>query len=214
MLTSCSVECQTLRGSRWKSALSPLPISIRQVHCASLAVNGLPSCQVTPCRSLKVSLVLVGSQDQLSASFPETRHQAHRCWRMPSHAISNTRRPNRLTIRPAGRARLVLLPRELGLDAPLKLAISWPSIIRDRRGRGNDLLLRSAGAGRPGHDRRHQDQCRPRQRLDLPQAAYLQQARRAHHGDRQRRQSRDQPVGAVDPDRRASKTRTPANSKP
>ena len=26
-------------------------------------------------------------------------------------------------------------------------------------------------------------------------------ARRAHHGDRQRRQSRDQPVGAVDPDR-------------
>src|ERR1700761_7413330 len=68
MLTSCSLLYQTLRGLRWKSAAaSPLPISIRQVHCTSLAVNGLPSCQVTPCRSLKVSLVLVGSQDQLSA---------------------------------------------------------------------------------------------------------------------------------------------------
>src|SRR5580704_10259419 len=67
MLTSCSFPYQTLRGLRWKSALSPLPISIRQVHCTSLAVNGLPSCQTTPCRSLKVSLVLVESHDQLSA---------------------------------------------------------------------------------------------------------------------------------------------------
>ena len=39
------------------------------------------------------------------------------------------------------------------------------------------------------------------------------QARRAHHGDRQRRQSRDQPVGAVDPDRRAGRPATPATSK-
>src|SRR5258708_13896118 len=67
MLTSCSLVYQTLRGLRWKSWVSPLPISIRQVHCTSLAVNGWPSCHFTPCRSLKVSLVLVESQDQLSA---------------------------------------------------------------------------------------------------------------------------------------------------
>src|SRR5216684_4130728 len=67
MLTSRSLEYQTLRGLRWKSCVSPLPISIRQVHCTSFAVNGLPSCQLTPCRSLKVSLVLVESHAQLSA---------------------------------------------------------------------------------------------------------------------------------------------------
>src|SRR3954464_4528869 len=67
MLTSVSFEYQTRRGLRWNSATSVLPVSIRQVHCTSLAVNGLPSCQLTPCRSLKVSLVLVGSHDQLWA---------------------------------------------------------------------------------------------------------------------------------------------------
>src|SRR5450432_3915114 len=67
MLTSCSLEYQTLRGLRWKSVVSPLPISIRQVHCTSFAVNGLPSCHLTPCRSLKVSFVFVESHDQLSA---------------------------------------------------------------------------------------------------------------------------------------------------
>ena len=40
-------------------ATSPLPISMCQVHCTSLAVNGLPSCHFTPWRSLKVSFVLV-----------------------------------------------------------------------------------------------------------------------------------------------------------
>ena len=90
--------------------------------------------------------------------------------------------------------------RELGLDAPPKLASNFaPADFGDR----NDLLLRSAGAGRAGHDRRYPHQCRPRQCLDLPQAPYLLKAGRAHHGDRERRQSRDQPVGAVDPDRRA-----------
>ena len=67
MLTSCSFVYQTLRGLRLKSCVSPLPISIRQVHCTSFAVNGWPSCHFTPCRSLKVSLVLVASHDQLSA---------------------------------------------------------------------------------------------------------------------------------------------------
>src|SRR5215813_670269 len=67
METSLSLEYQTLRGLRWKSAVSPLPISIRHVHCTSFAVKGWPSCHFTPCRSLKVSLVLVASHDQLSA---------------------------------------------------------------------------------------------------------------------------------------------------
>src|SRR4051794_27819512 len=67
MLTSLSLVYQTLRGLRLKSCVSVLPISIRQVHCTSLAVNGWPSCHFTPCLSLKVSLVLVESQDQLSA---------------------------------------------------------------------------------------------------------------------------------------------------
>src|SRR6476620_8776630 len=64
---SCSLVYQTLRGLRLKSCVSPLPISIRQVHCTSLAVNGWPSCHFTPCRSLKVSFVLVASHDQVSA---------------------------------------------------------------------------------------------------------------------------------------------------
>src|SRR5260221_11629201 len=64
---SCSFVYQTFRGLRLKSWVSALPMIIRQVHCTSLAVNGWPSCHFTPCRSLKVSLVLVESQDQLSA---------------------------------------------------------------------------------------------------------------------------------------------------
>src|SRR5436190_18247945 len=67
MLISVNLVYQTLRGLRLKSWVSPLPMSIRQVHCTSLAVNGWPSCHFTPWRSLKVSLVLVWSQDQLSA---------------------------------------------------------------------------------------------------------------------------------------------------
>src|ERR1700754_2855895 len=67
MLMSCSFVYQTFRGLRLKSCVSVFPISIRQVHCTSFAVNGLPSCHFTPCRSLKVSFVLVASQDQLSA---------------------------------------------------------------------------------------------------------------------------------------------------
>src|SRR3982074_1377713 len=67
MLTSLSLVYQTLRGLRLKSWVSALPMSIRHVHCTSLAVNGWPSCHFTPWCSLKVSLVLVGSHDQLSA---------------------------------------------------------------------------------------------------------------------------------------------------
>jgi hypothetical protein len=56
----------TARGFLRKSSGS-LPVSRFQVHCTSLAVNGLPSCHLTPWRSLKVSLVLLASQAQLSA---------------------------------------------------------------------------------------------------------------------------------------------------
>ena len=90
---------------------------------------------------------------------------------------------------------------ELGLELGPKLATNFARAIDSREGSENDLLLRNPGAGRAGHDRRHQDQCRPRQHLDLPQAARLLQAGRTHHGGRDRRQSRRQPVGAVDPDR-------------
>src|ERR1700761_5867522 len=67
METACSFVYQIFLGLRRKSVVSPFPISIRQVHCTSLAVNGVPSCHLTPCRSLKVSLVFVASRDQLSA---------------------------------------------------------------------------------------------------------------------------------------------------
>src|SRR6266496_5410988 len=80
----------------------------------------------------------------------------------------------------------------------LENAMLWHRKIRARSGIGNDLLLRNSGAGRSCHDRGYPHQCRPRQRLDLPQAPYLLKARRAHHGYCQRRESRDQPVGAVD----------------
>src|SRR3978361_931198 len=67
MLTSCSFVYQTLRGLRWKSVAAPLPTSIRHVHFTYLDVKGWPSCHFTPSLSLKVSFVLVESQDQLSA---------------------------------------------------------------------------------------------------------------------------------------------------
>src|SRR5690349_15187622 len=50
-----------------RNVSASLPSSLFHVHCTSLAVNGLPSCHLTPWRSLKVSLVLVVSQLQLSA---------------------------------------------------------------------------------------------------------------------------------------------------
>src|SRR5476651_2668150 len=59
---------QILRGLlRMKSALSSAPSTASNVHFTSFAVNGLPSCHFTPGCSLKVSLVLLSSHDQLSA---------------------------------------------------------------------------------------------------------------------------------------------------
>src|SRR5476651_2041804 len=59
---------QILRGLlRMKSALSSAPSTASNVHFTSFAVNGLPSCHVTPGCSLNVGLVLLSSHDQLSA---------------------------------------------------------------------------------------------------------------------------------------------------
>src|SRR5215470_19402183 len=65
-MTSFRFCHQTARGFLRKSSAS-LPVSLFQVHRTSLDVNGFPSCHLTPCRSLKVSLVLLASQLQLSA---------------------------------------------------------------------------------------------------------------------------------------------------
>src|SRR5215510_3862721 len=66
MLTLSRLVYQDARGFLRKSSES-CPVSLFQVHCTSFAVNGLPSCHLTPSCSLKVSLVLVASQVQLSA---------------------------------------------------------------------------------------------------------------------------------------------------
>src|SRR6516165_12240243 len=41
-----------------------LPVSRSQVHLTSAAVNGLPSCHLTPSRNRKVSCVLSSSHDE------------------------------------------------------------------------------------------------------------------------------------------------------
>src|SRR5262245_2149160 len=66
-VTSLTFCHHTARGLRRKSSSVSLPVNLFQVHCTSLAVYGRPSCHLTPWRSLKVILVFVGSQAQLSA---------------------------------------------------------------------------------------------------------------------------------------------------
>src|SRR5215472_8045663 len=66
MLTSSRFLYQDLRGLR-RSLLSDMPVSMSQVHLTSRAVNGLPSCHLTPWRSGKVSSVPSSLHDQLTA---------------------------------------------------------------------------------------------------------------------------------------------------
>src|ERR1700704_1642846 len=66
-MTSLTFSYQIARGLRRRYSGS-LPLRRCHVHCTSLAVNGFPSCQVTPGRKFSVSLVPVVSQSQLSAS--------------------------------------------------------------------------------------------------------------------------------------------------
>src|SRR5713226_4610885 len=62
MVTSSRFLNQDLRGLRRSFSLD-LPCSMSHVHLTSWAVNGLPSCHLTPGRSLKVSAVLSSSHD-------------------------------------------------------------------------------------------------------------------------------------------------------
>ena len=66
--TSLRLMYQILRGLlRMMSLFSSSPLTASKVHFTSFDVNGLPSCHFTSERSLKVSLVLLASHDQLSA---------------------------------------------------------------------------------------------------------------------------------------------------
>src|SRR5207302_5411560 len=60
--TSSRLRYQGLRGLR-RSLSANLPCNMSHVHLTSLAVNGLPSCHLTPWRNLKVSAVLSSSHD-------------------------------------------------------------------------------------------------------------------------------------------------------
>src|SRR5205823_8621532 len=65
-VTSSRLRYHDLRGLR--RSLSPaLPLSMSQVHLTSLAVNGLPSCHLTPWLSGKVCSVPSSLHDQLAA---------------------------------------------------------------------------------------------------------------------------------------------------
>src|SRR5262245_7397829 len=66
-LTSFRFSYQILRGLRRRYSGS-MPFRRCQVHCTSRLVNGLPSCQATPERNLRVSVVPELSHAQLSAS--------------------------------------------------------------------------------------------------------------------------------------------------
>src|SRR5215471_10349526 len=66
-LISLTLAYQSLRGFL-RNFCSDTLRSMFQVHLTSLAVNGLPSCHLTPSRSLKVSCVLSAFHAQLVAS--------------------------------------------------------------------------------------------------------------------------------------------------
>src|SRR5256884_9436692 len=67
VVTSARFAYQSLRGFL-RNLFCDLPCSISNVHFTSALVNGLPSCHLTPSRSLKVSAFLSALQDQLVAS--------------------------------------------------------------------------------------------------------------------------------------------------
>ena len=75
MVTSSRLLYQALRGLM-RSFSCALPSSRSQVHLTSAAVNGLPSCHLTPWRSLKVSSVPSSLHDQLVGEIGHDRLQA------------------------------------------------------------------------------------------------------------------------------------------
>src|SRR5262249_38344142 len=66
MVTSLRLRYHDLRGLRRSFSLD-WPVSRSQVHLTSLAVNGSPSCHLTPSRNKKVSWVPSSLQDQAVA---------------------------------------------------------------------------------------------------------------------------------------------------
>src|SRR5712691_10380129 len=66
LVTRSSFRYHAFRGVR-RRFVSDLPSSMSQVHFTSLAVRGVPSCHLTPWRSLKVSSVPSSFHDQLVA---------------------------------------------------------------------------------------------------------------------------------------------------
>src|SRR5229473_597332 len=65
-VTPSTFSYQALRGLA-RNFSGDLPSSRSHVHLTSLAVNGWPSCHLTPWRSLKVSASLSSLHDQLVA---------------------------------------------------------------------------------------------------------------------------------------------------
>src|SRR4029077_12878556 len=66
VVTSSRLRYHALRGLR-RNFSCVFPCRRSQVHLTSAAVNRLPSCHLTPCRSLKVSSLPSSLQVQLSA---------------------------------------------------------------------------------------------------------------------------------------------------
>src|ERR1700681_2279018 len=66
-VTSVTFWYQSLRGFL-RNLSGDFPISRSKVHFTSRLVKGLPSCHLTPSRSLNVSCVLSAFHDQLLAN--------------------------------------------------------------------------------------------------------------------------------------------------
>src|ERR1700757_4454773 len=80
-MTSSRLRYQDLRGLTRNFSVD-LPVIRSQVHLTSAAVNGLPSCHLTPSRSLKVSSFPSSLHDQLEAKSEtiELRVFCGTCW--------------------------------------------------------------------------------------------------------------------------------------
>src|ERR1700751_678585 len=80
-MTSSRLRYQDLRGLTRNFSVV-LPVTRSQVHLTSAAVNGLPSCHLTPSRSLKVSSFPSSLHDHLEARSGtiELRVVCGTCW--------------------------------------------------------------------------------------------------------------------------------------
>src|SRR5215470_19149959 len=80
-ITSSRLRYQDLRGLT-RNFSADFPVIRSQVHLTSAAVNGLPSCHLTPSRNLKVSSFPSSLHDQLEARSGtiELRVFCGTCW--------------------------------------------------------------------------------------------------------------------------------------